>query len=303
MMVLVLPSPPPPRFPPSSFFTANLPARVFLTPPLSSSLFVCCYAVLPPGAPVVTCRPLVWLTGGRFHVVSASRCFMAFLPNLCSWWYLARVLVEGRRRRRPPRWSWVPWHVNRRRPACRFFSVSGPGRHAQIRRCGIEQIRCSTLFHPWTVATPSLVSGCPARVYARQSFQRSCSLVDFLGAHLSVCPPPPPSMYNRTCPNTVPPNGRGFLWLPRSTSPCRSPLARTFWWPKRLLVPVPCPPPLPIPLPCLCPGPVAPYRAFCSGLRSVGETAPRAWPTGPGYHACKPRDQKISYWSNLVRIW
>ena len=43
-------------------------------------------------------------------------CRFAPPPDLCSWWYLAWVWVEGQRRRRPPRWSGVPRRVGRRRP-------------------------------------------------------------------------------------------------------------------------------------------------------------------------------------------
>ena len=51
--------------------------------------------------------------------------------------------------------------------------------------------------------------------------------LDHLGARLCLPPPPPLplSPYNRTCPNTLPTNGRVFSWSPRSPSPCRSPLA------------------------------------------------------------------------------
>ena len=44
---------------------------------------------------------------------------------------------------------------------------------------------------------------------------------------LSLSPPPPLplSPYNLTCPNTLPTNGRVFLWSPGSPSPSRFPLA------------------------------------------------------------------------------
>ena len=99
----VPPPSPPSEIPPELLsLQISLPVHVSLPPPLSSSLSVCSFAVLLLGAPVVTRRPPVWLTGGRCHVVSESRCLMASLPNLCGWWYLARVWVEGRRRRHPP---------------------------------------------------------------------------------------------------------------------------------------------------------------------------------------------------------
>ena len=41
--------------------------------------------------------------------------------------------------------------------------------------------------------------------------RRSSPLFDSCGARLSFCPPPPLSPYNRTCPYTLPPNGRVFL--------------------------------------------------------------------------------------------
>ena len=46
--------------------------------------------------------------------------------------------------------------------------------------------------------------------------------LDSCSARLSVCPPPPLplSPYNRTCPSTLPPNGRVFLWSLRAPLPC-----------------------------------------------------------------------------------
>ena len=46
------------------------------------------------------------------------------------------------------------------------------------------------------------------------------------------------------------------------------------------------------PLRCHALGMVAPYPkwAVSGGQRSVGEPAPRARTTGPGYRACKPRE-------------
>ena len=71
--------------------------------------------------------------------------------------------------------------------------------------------------------------------------------------------PLPLSPYNRTCPSTLPTNGRGFLWSPRSPSPRRS-----SWpgLPDGLLnasrSPFRVPPP-PIPWLCFYLGLVAPY--------------------------------------------
>ena len=83
--------------------------------------------------------------------------------------------------------------------------------------------------------------------------RRSRSLFDFIGARLYVFPPPPPlplSPYNRTSPDTLPPNGRLFSWSLRSPLPrCTRPSCRP---PKRLRSPsVSSPPPLPIPWPSL----------------------------------------------------
>ena len=75
---------------------------LLLLPPLRP-FFV--YLSSPPVAQVVTRRPLE-LTGGRCHaapgVLSSVPMFEVLPPpNLCGWWYLARVWVEGRRRRCP----------------------------------------------------------------------------------------------------------------------------------------------------------------------------------------------------------
>ena len=91
--------------------------------------------------------------------------------------------------------------------------------------------------------------------------------LDSCGARLSsFCPPPPLplSPYNRTCPSTLPPNGRVFSWS------LRAPLLRWARPSGRLLstslVPVlVLPPPLPIPWPSLL-GRVVPYRASSSVL-------------------------------------
>ena len=47
-------------------------------------------------------RQPVWLTRWRPVSVPSSRRLLACLPDLYDWWYVARVWVEGQRRRRPP---------------------------------------------------------------------------------------------------------------------------------------------------------------------------------------------------------
>ena len=77
---------------------------------------------------------------------------------------------------------------------------------------------------PAMVLSPSTRQQAPPRLVCLR--RRSISLFDSCGARLYVCPPLPLSLslYNRTCPYTLPPKGRVFLWslrapLPRWTRP------------------------------------------------------------------------------------
>ena len=112
------------------------------------------------------------------------------------------------------------------------------------------------------------------------------SHLDDLGARLCLpTSPHPRSLYNRTCPDTLPTNGMVFSWSPHAPSLRRSLLPRTCRPPKRLLGPVPCPPPSPFHGHARLLFRLHPNRAFSSGRGSVGEPAPRARTTGPGYRA------------------
>ena len=141
-------------------------------------------------------------------------------------------------------------------------------------------------------ATPAMVLSSWTRRQASPG--SSVTFVDALGPSLilvvpvSLSPPTPPlplSPYNRTCPNTLPPNVRVFSWSlcapsPRWTRPsCRPP--------ERLRYPyVPPPPPLSLFHGHHLRGLVVPYRASSSVERSVGEPAPQARTTGTGYRTC-----------------
>ena len=95
---------------------------------------------------------------------------------LCGWWYLDWVWVEGRRRRRPLRLS-LSFRVDR------LFAG-----------------QMATVFMLNSLSRTAFVNTLP-----RQSF---------LNARLSLPPPPPLplSTYNRTCPTTLPTNGRVVSW-------------------------------------------------------------------------------------------
>ena len=134
--------------------------------------------------------------------------------DLCGWQYLARVLVEGLRRRRPPQWSGVSRLDARRCPGIvpasdarvpsRFVRCPGDG----APRNGRESLGSSPVV---------------ARV-ACLLIERSIDL-SLPAVPVSLLPPLPLSSYNRTCPDTLPTNGRVFSWSSRSPSPRRSPLA------------------------------------------------------------------------------
>ena len=70
----------------------------------------------------------------------------------------------------------------------------------------------------------------------------ACGPLSNRGARICLSPPPL-STYNRTCPNTLPPNRRAFSWSPCTPSPRRSPWTRPSCRPpERLPVLVTCPP-------------------------------------------------------------
>ena len=121
--------------------------------------------------------------------------------------------------------------------------------------------------------------------------QRSRSLFDSLGARLSVCPLSPLSPYNRMCPNTLPPNGRVFSWSFCAPSPrWARPSCRL---PDRLRSPSVSSPPPPYSLAIIFGVRSTLNRASSIVGRSVGEPAPRARTTGPGYCGWYAQDQKV----------
>ena len=179
-MVLAPPSLPPPISPPSSLSSANLPARISLFPPLSSSPSVCLY---PPSA-----RMTDLMAAG---VSPSVPTFDGLPPRPMQLVVLGLGVGGGAQETAPPVMDLSS--LTRRQASSNVwvFLVSGPGRHSWIRRYVLEQLRCSTPFHPRSVASPAQNSGCPARVYARKSFCHSWSLVGFCGACLSSAPPSP----------------------------------------------------------------------------------------------------------------
>ena len=96
---------------PFILFASSLSISVYVSapPPAASgpSSSVCRKYYIPPADGRPMSSP-VFLSSGPYADL--------YPPDLCGWWYLAWVWAEGRRRRRPPRWSRVPWRVGRRRP-------------------------------------------------------------------------------------------------------------------------------------------------------------------------------------------
>ena len=129
VMFLVPPFPPPPRCtrvpcPPGHF--ARLLSPFFLLP------LLCPFLCGRPSTSSSGWASVVRLSEDSFTTLrlaadknalllvscpAALRGFATPLPpDLCGWWYLAWVWVEGRRRRRPPQWYGFPWRVGRCRP-------------------------------------------------------------------------------------------------------------------------------------------------------------------------------------------
>ena len=137
-----------------------------------------------------------------------------FPPDLCGWQYLDRVVVEGLRRRHPPAMFLNPSSLVSSSVvalvACRP-DARGP---SQFLRC------------PRETAPPAIVV---SPLSCRQSPPGYCACLDDRSSSLSILVVPVPllslSSYNRTCPDTLPTNGRVFLWSSRSPSPHRFPLA------------------------------------------------------------------------------
>ena len=107
MMVLVPPPPPSPpsNIPPGSLPIAVRPFPLYFSPlpPLCPCLFIWLSPSSSVWSPVVRTadfsgglltNALSWFPASRMKVCP---------PDLCGWWYLDWVWVEGRRRRRPPR--------------------------------------------------------------------------------------------------------------------------------------------------------------------------------------------------------
>ena len=102
-----------------------------------------------------------------------SRCFGLPPPDLCGWRYLARVLVEGLRRRRPPAMALIALTHLQASSGEWVGLDSGPGGHSR------------------------LVSGCPARFMPYDPFIVLGTL-GVRGARLSSAPPQP-----SPCPRTT----------------------------------------------------------------------------------------------------
>ena len=182
VMFLVPSSPPPQRFtrvlcPPGHLSRVLYPFIFF-----ASSPSISVYSAAPLQQRLALHRPSVgslhpsgWRPTNVLSCFPVQRpiCRFAPPPDLCGWWCLAWVWAEGRRRRRPPRWSGVPQRVGRRR---------------------LGSVPSLTLkFSLWFLRCPSLC--------------------------LPLPPPLPLSSYNRTCPYTLPTNGRVFSWLLRAPLP------------------------------------------------------------------------------------
>ena len=122
---------------------------------------------------------------------------------------------------------------------------------------------------------------------------------EYLGACL--CVPPPPSPFPRT-PVLVPipslPMGEYFCGCPARSLPVGSPGPGPVDLLNSVRAPFHVHPPHSVAMLLVRSHPY-PNREFCGGQRSVGEPAPRARTTGPGYRACKPRDF-TNYPDNVV---
>ena len=205
MMVLVPPSPllPPSQILPGSLSPAVRPFPLFLFP-FASFPSVLFSWPLPPAASDLPSS--IWWTppadssGGCRPMPSPG--FQSpvcqFASNLCGSWYLAWVWVEGRRRQRPPQLSLSPLWRGQVSPGGFFllfgFLLASGFLPSIFKPDGFCQ-------HSWPSSNLSL---CPS---------------------LSMTPPPPLSLYNRTCPSTIPLNGMVFLWSFRSSVsrwPCPS---------------------------------------------------------------------------------
>ena len=103
--------------PPSKIHPVSLPSAVCLYPlyflPDASSPSVSVHVGRPPpaasghSASVQRKSTTLRLTADQYPLLVsflASRMKFCPPPELCVWWYLARVWLKGRRRRSPPRW-------------------------------------------------------------------------------------------------------------------------------------------------------------------------------------------------------
>ena len=216
---------PPPRFPrPRSMSTSHFArACIPLSPPLASSLSVFRLVVVPPVAPVVTRRPPE-LTGGRCHAapVVFSKC-----PDDC-------VHAPPRPLRLAVLGSGVGGGAYETAPPAMVLSLSSlvSSPFVALVSCRPDaRVPSRFLRCPRETAPPAIVV---SSLSHRQSPPGYCACLDERSSSLSILvvpvslrlpPPLPLSRYNRTCPDTLPNNGRVFSWSSRSPSPRRFPLA------------------------------------------------------------------------------
>ena len=127
-----------------------------------------------PPAPADQCPPLVPRPSVPYAGLHPP-------PDLYGWWYLAWVwvCVEGRRRRRPPRWSWVRCLAGR-------HHWTGGQVHAYAWRSTSLSIPAVRNSHESLDSSGRLRPGKRAVVDARILSRVLRSV------HLSVCPPHPP---------------------------------------------------------------------------------------------------------------